>query len=418
MTGPNPRRWLWPGLASAAVALTTGGVVVLIVVLVSGSAPRARPSPSGTGRSISVASAAPTASSTTPAPTPRTPALPAPAGEQLGAGVNGLFNGRHYGADLIDAELAALRRTGATIAHSDSLWELIEPQPPVNGAHHYDWRFDDSIAGSLAAHGLRWLPILDYSASWARASPGRLHSPPATPTDYAAYAAAFVARYGPGGAFWSSHPSLTPEPVATVEIWNEPDDPSFWSPTPDASRYAELYLSARSAISAVDDRMGVIVGGLTKPTTFLAAMLAARPELRNQIDGVAIHPYAPGPLGVLAGVRAARLALGTLGLSSLPLYVTEFGWTTRPPGALHYAPERLRPSYISSTVAALGHLDCGLAAGVLYTWMTAERDPGNAQDWFGISSPQPAATPDTIAFATGIAKARAPGAQNSLCGGG
>ncbi|MGZ4294246.1 MAG: hypothetical protein ACXVRM_08395, partial [Solirubrobacteraceae bacterium] len=57
-----------------------------------------------------------------------------------------------------------------------------------------------------------------------------------------------------------------------------------------------------------------------------------------------------------------------------------------------------------------GHLRCGLAATLLYTWVTPERDPGDAQDWYGIASPtDPAAgTADTAAFVAGLRAATQP----------
>jgi hypothetical protein len=224
-------------------------------------------------------------------------------------------------------------------------------------------------------------------------------------SDYAAYASALAARYGPGGSFWRAHPSLAREAVNTYEIWNEPDDTPFWIPTPDASRYDELYLQARDAIAAVDPTARVIVGGLTHPDAFLPAMLAARPDLRGHIDGIAIHPYWPKPAQMLAAVRADRALLTSLGLAKVQLYATEFGWTTRPPRAQKWAPERLRPGYIETTVSTLGHSDCGIAAVVLYTWVTPERDPTNLEDWFGIHPPAGGSSADSRAFAAALREA-------------
>ncbi len=99
--------------------------------------------------------------------------------EQIGANVNLLFILRGLTAAQVDAQLKALRATGATLARADALWELSEPSPPVGGIHRYDWTFDDAVAGSLAANRLRWLPIVDYSAGWAQSLPGQDHSPPA-----------------------------------------------------------------------------------------------------------------------------------------------------------------------------------------------------------------------------------------------
>jgi hypothetical protein len=340
---------------------------------------------------------------------------PAPASEQFGANVNLLFNNGTESQHQIDAQVQALRQTGATLARGDAFWEAAEPAPPVDRVRRYDWAFDDEIAGALAAYGLRWLPIIDYSAPWAQSVTGQDHSPPRSASDYAAYAAAMAARYGPGGAFWRSHPELTATPVETFEIWNEPDSGEFWTPTPDAARYADLYIAAREAIDAADPSARVIVGGLTNPTSFLPAMIAARPQLRGHIDGVGIHPYGT-PGVVLAKIRNDRATLVALGMAGVPLYATEFGWTTTPPGALDYVPAGRRPAYISATVAALGHLDCGLAASILYTWYSPQRDPADSQQWYGIDSLTGAPTADTDAFAQGLRRAEAPARTPRICG--
>ncbi len=349
-------------------------------------------------------------------PGPR--ALPPPAVESFGVNVNRLFNDFTFSQSQIDLQLTALQATGATIARSDALWEASEPQAPVDGVHHYDWSFDDRIAGSLAAHGLRWLPIIDYSAGWAQSIRGVDHSPPSSSADYAAYAASFAKRYGAGGTFWRAHPQLRPLPVNTFEIWNEPDNPEFWRPEPSAAGYARLYTAARNAIKSADPQARVIVGGLTAPVTFLPAMLAAQPALRTRIDGVAIHPYGADPDAVLTAVSAARAALDTLGMDSTPLYVTEFGWVTHPAGALDYAPSRLRATYIEQTMAALGHTRCELAVALLYTWVTPMRDLGDLQDWYGISPPAGGVSAAMRAFSAGLRSASAGGgAQGGSAGG-
>jgi polysaccharide biosynthesis protein PslG len=347
----------------------------------------------------------------TPQPASLGPAaLPSPSTPSFGANVNRLFNDGTYTPAQIFAQLAALRDTGATIARSDALWEAAEPEPGS-----YDWTFDDQIAGSLAANGLRWLPIVDYSPLWASSVPGRDHAPPRSAQDFAAFARAFAARYGPGGAFWRLRSDLPALPVDTYEIWNEPDNGAFWRPGPDAGRYDALYLTARTAIKDVDPRARVIVGGLTAPSTFLPAMVAARAGIGAHIDGVAIHPYGPSPAAVLAKVGDARLVLARLGLARTPLYVTEFGWSTQPPGTISYLPERLRPSYISATLVALARANCGVTATTLYTWVTPERQRSNRDDWFGIQPPRGGTSPDVNAFAAGLKIASSPGSPLRIC---
>jgi hypothetical protein len=161
----------------------------------------------------------------------------------------------------------------------------------------------------------------------------------------------------------------------------------------------------------------VIVGGLIHPAWFLSAMLGADPGIAGQIDGVGIHPYGANPAAVLAGVRTARLAMRSDGLASVPLYVTEFGWTTHPSKARDWASERVRPGYISRTVSALGHTDCAIAGVMLYAWSTPQRNPANAEDWFGISPPGAGASPDTKAFASALGAAAAAAPTRPLCSG-
>jgi polysaccharide biosynthesis protein PslG len=363
-----------------AAAAGLAAIVALVVVLSKGSSPRPV----------------------------RVPAVPATS-VAFGANVGALFNGRPYGAEAIDAQLTGLAATGATVARADAPWEASEPQPPRDGIHHYDWAFDDAVAGALAAHHLRWLPIVDYSAPWAQSVPGQDHSPPTSDADFAAYAAALASRYGVGGAFWRSHPQATPLPVEAYEIWNEPDSAVFWFPQPDAARYAALYLAARAAIRAVQPDAHVIIGGLAHASTFIPQLAAAAPQLKLQLDGVGIHPYGPTPQAVLGSVRSARAALSAAGLGSVPLYVTEFGWATSPPEGPHFLPESQRPGYIEQTLSELGHLDCGLAAVLLYAWMTPESDPSNSNDWFGIDPPGGGNTPDMLAFTQGLHAAAATG---------
>jgi hypothetical protein len=415
----------WSRRRQAVIATATVVAVILLVVAVAGL--------TGSGRHqrtarTTTSSTTPRATTTAPATTATNtsststatsaapaPALAAPATPQFGANVNLLFYTPHLATSMIAAQLRALRATGATVARADALWEASEPSAPVAGVHRYDWSYDDQIASLLAAAGLRWLPVLDYTAPWAQSIPGQDHSPPRSDADYAAYAGAFAARYGPGGAFWAAHPELTAEPVSTIEIWNEPDNGEFWTRTPDAAAYADLYAAARLAIDAADPAARVIVGGLTRPTEFLPAMLAARPGLAGHIDGVAVHPYG-SPRVVAAKVAADRAMLTGAGLGAVPLYATEFGWTTSPPGALDYVAPPTRPGYILRTLHQLRGSWCGVAAAVLYTWYSPEQNPADSQQWYGIDGPTGAPTADSAAFTAGVRGADAGHARPRPCG--
>lgn len=415
----------WSRRQQAMIATATLVAVILLVVAItqlagSGGHERTARAPTSSTTSTPTTTATPTTATPTSSTTTATsaapaPALPAPATQELGANVNLLFYTPHLATSVMTTQLRALRATGATVARADALWEASEPSAPVAGVHRYDWSYDDQIASLLAAAGLRWLPVLDYTVSWAQSIPGQDHSPPRSASDYAAYAGAFAARYGAGGAFWAAHPELTAEPVSTIEIWNEPDNGQFWTRTPDAAAYADLYAAARLAIDAADPAARVIVGGLTRPTEFLPAMLAARPGLAGHIDGVAVHPYGSPPV-VAAKVTADRAMLNGAGLGAVPLYATEFGWTTSPPGALDYVAAPTRPGYIRRTLHQLSGRWCGVTAAVLYTWYSPEQNPADSQQWYGIDGPTGAPTPDSAAFTAGVRGADAVHARPRPCG--
>lgn len=343
------------------------------------------------------------------------PAPPAPATEQLGVDIGLLFNLRIYSQAQVDAQLSALARTGATLVRNDAPWEATEPAPPVGSVPHYRWSFEDRIVASLARFGLEWLPVIDYSPPWARSVPGVDHSAPTSALAYAAYAGALATRYGVGGTFWRAHPRLNAEPVQTYEIWNEPDSTFFWKPRPNPAVYARLYLRARVAIKSAQPGARVIIGGLTRPARFLPALLAAEPGLRGHIDGVGVHPYGGGPQSVLARIRRARVALQSSGLAGVPLYVTEFGWSTQPVGGFGFAPASRRPQLIYQTVTALRHTDCGVAAILLYAWFTPELNPRTAGDWFGITSPRAGPTPAVRAFTEALKPGATVASASRLC---
>src|SRR5215218_5494800 len=143
---------------------------------------------------------------------------PVPASEMFGMGVNRVVND-DFDPPSWNAPLQAVSASGIRQARTDAFWMWAEPQAPQNGNHSYHWGRLDDVAGALASHGLRWLPILDYSAHWAASDPD-YHSPPTNMADYAAYAGEFAKRYGRGGTYWADHPAGA-LPVTSYEIWNE-----------------------------------------------------------------------------------------------------------------------------------------------------------------------------------------------------
>ena len=323
-------------------------------------------------------------------------------------------------AGRVDAHLGVMADSGLELVRRDASWDAAEPQAPEGGRHSYVWdRFDREVA-AYARHGLRWLPIVDYSTPWSGAIAGDVFSAPARTGDFAAYAGALAERYGAGGSFWAEHPELPRLPVTRFEIWNEPNAELFWHPTERAAeRYAELYLAARAAIRQVDPSARVLVGGLAlgnqgvlDENDFIATMVRHRPELVDAVDAVAFHPYAATADGVIAKIRAFRETLERLGLGRAPLEITEVGWTTTKTG------EDERAQALRQLAEQLPRSDCNVASLIPHTWLTGEQDPNNPEDWFGIynrdATPKPSGAAYTSAVHQARSRPRAPSLR--ICG--
>src|SRR4051794_1480801 len=237
-----------------------------------------------------------------------------------------------------DHQLDMMARSGVMVVRRDAAWVGVEPAAPdsVTGEHHYVWKDSDATAAILAAHGLIWYPVLDYSAPWASTIPGDTMSAvrPDAIGAYAAYAAAFAGRYGPNGSFWAEHPELPKLPVAAYELGNEPNASMFWREQATAPEvYADEYAAARTAIKAVDARTPVVTAGLLEanamsPSTFLRRMLRRQPSLRTRIDAFGYHPYQMSYGAMRDGITSMRATMKAVGMGSTPIEITEAGMTT------------------------------------------------------------------------------------------
>lgn len=306
------------------------------------------------------------------------------------------------------APLAAAQAAGITHGRIDFPWDAVQPRGPLG--HRYDWT--DKAVAALANHGIVATPMLGYSAPWAATQPGNTKTPPRNMGDYAAFAQLMVRRYGPGGSFWTSHPSLPYLPVHRWEIWNEPNLPQmFWQTGSDPEAYARMYIAARAAIKAVDATAMVIVGGMNSDDPgFVSRMYVSHPELRDQVDGLGIHPYASTVQGVLDSVRTFRAALDAQGETSVPMEVTEVGWQRRGSTNLTLATSQ-RAAYMAEVANILARSDCDIDAFEPYTWETAERDPANGEDWFGMWSATEGLLPSGQAYADTVAEYASPEAR-------
>jgi hypothetical protein len=257
----------------------------------------------------------------------------------FGAEVNSDFTGQARGqwsTARVTSNLDALYRAGGRVGRADSNWAGAEPKAPVHGRHSYNWSYDDMIVSEMASARLRWEPTLAFAPRWAEGnrsnvihtSTGRWTAflPPASNATFAAYATAFMRRYGPHGSFWKSHSTLPYVPVTTVEVWNEPDNLFDWGQHINLANYAQMYEAVRSAVHRVDRGARVLTGGLAWTESSLPRLLKA---FRGKpMDALAIHPYGATPAQSLQVARAALADMRRAGRGRTPISANEYGWTS------------------------------------------------------------------------------------------
>jgi hypothetical protein len=347
----------------------------------------------------------------------------APAGF-YGVNVQQVFNGPSGGWNT---DLSAMASGGLQLARIDARWQNVEPNPPsASGQHTYNWSMYDGIVQGLAQHNLRWLPIVDYSTTWSGVTQGDTLSAvsPAHIADFAAFAAALAHRYGPGGTFWSSHPSVPVVPVTEFEIWNEENSTVFWHQQGgNAEAYADLYMAARNAIRAVSPSSRVIVGGLalnnppsvTDEVDFVRRMYAHRPDLAGNVDGIGLHPYQATVGDTYMRIARFRQGINAIAGPSVPIEITEVGWSTTA------VSETDRAADLAQMALDLPRSDCNVDAFLPYTWRTEETSPSDPESWFGIwnrdGTPKPSgqAYLNTVELMRGMTAAAAPTTPVPIC---
>jgi hypothetical protein len=226
-------------------------------------------------------------------------------------------------------------------------------QPNENGAPN--WTGVDALVEGAALAGIDVLPFVFDAPPWAVATDKRVASrPPMTlPVKTGKQRAAWssfltmaVQRYGPGGAFWTENPGVPPRPIRSWQIWNEANFLYFVG-RPNPADYGKLVKISDAAISAVDPTAKVVLGGLFGwpaearskkhprkayyAAEFLERMYRATPGVKARFDAVALHPYTSAYQSLTPQTEEVRDALKASGDASVPLWVTELGWSSKPP---------------------------------------------------------------------------------------
>ena len=255
-------------------------------------------------------------------------------------------------------QLQRLQRGGVDSIRIGIPWSVV--QPTEGGAP--SWSGIDSLVGGAAQAGLNVLPFIYEAPAWAvpRAKvPGRTtaRAPKTLPVKSAAERNAWSAflvlaaeRYGPGGRFWSDHPTLSAEPIRTWQIWNEPNFKYFVT-RPNPADYGKLVKISFAALRSVDAGAQIVLAGMfSQPieatrnfrppqayfaADFLERMYRSTPGIKSRFQGVALHPYTGNFLRLAPEIEEFRRALKRNHDAGKGLWITEIGWSSEPFGQEH-----------------------------------------------------------------------------------
>jgi len=313
----------------------------------------------------------PTASSVTTPPVVTNPPVTTPSstGHAFGFAANAFQS-------LTSAQqtswLADFKNLGVTWLRMDANWANIGSS---------NWGSLDQAVKAATAAGVNVLLICDGNNSG-----GMFNAP--DPTAFAAYCKMVVSRYAPMG-------------VHTYEVWNEANNTAFWQPNPDPAQYTAVLKAAYPAIKSADPASTVLGGGMCPcaiaPITFLEGMYAA--GAKGFFDALSLHPYTY-PAAPDAGIRWQEMNSTTPSIRSVmaanddsakQIWVTEFGAPTSQYS--NAVTEAVQATQLAQAITDVkGYSWAGPM--FIYTYLTAESDPQNNEDFFGIvhkdQTPKPA----------------------------
>ena len=236
-------------------------------------------------------------------------------------------------------------------------WAAVQP---VEGGVA-DWLAVDTLVRGATLAGIEVLPFVYEAPSWAvpRAvvprSGGTASAPKTLPvktgtqrTAWTSFLQLVVGRYGPSGSFWAENPTVPKRPIRVWQIWNEQNF-KYFVVRPNPVEYGRLLNISYAAIRSVDPGAQLILGGMfSEPwearikrgprqaylaTDFLDRMYRATPGIKSKFAGAALHPYTGSYQELSEDIGEFRAVMKQHGDAGKGLWITEVGWSSKPPAA-------------------------------------------------------------------------------------
>ncbi len=285
-----------------------------------------------------------------------------------------------YDDEALEAALMRIEVGGFTWVRQSFYWSQIEPGPGralSTSKGQFDWSVPDRILAALAHHPqLRLVAVLDDDPP----------IPPDDPDRFAAFAAAFAARYG--------------AQVAYYQVWDEPNLADHWGGGPvSPPGYADLLARTARAIRASNPDARILLAGLA-PTVETGPQNLSDARYLEQLYQAGAAPtfdvVAGKPYGFYTGPDDRRVDEAALNFSRLILLrevMVRYGDADKAVWASHWGWNAL-PAEWSGAPSTWGQTDAETQAA--YTIAALERARAE-WPWVGamiLEHFQPAAAPD------------------------
>jgi hypothetical protein len=257
-----------------------------------------------------------------------------------------------------------------------------DPTNPDDKA--YDWSLYDRTVRAAARHRMKVVLALYGTPGWANRGNGP-NIPPARMVDLQDFAYAAASRYS--GSFIPSGSDPDAQPLPAVRhwlAWNEPNNPVFlkrqyrrvagtWV-VQSAVDYARICNAIYAGVKATFLASQKVACGVTAPrgnnaprsgrasVSPLAFVRAARRAGMRRFDAYAHHPYYGSPAESPTSKPRAKTAVGLGNLDDLVkevtrlygkkrLWLTEYGYQTRPPDRFFGVTYTQQASYLRQAFA-------------------------------------------------------------------
>lgn len=233
------------------------------------------------------------------------------------------------------------RESGSPWLRVDMGWCTLEEQGPGLISTWYQDRLDATVDGA-ARRGLRLLVTVGCAPGWAGGT--TFDSYPTDPAQFQRVTAYLADRYRGRVGAW--------------EIWNEPDCIGE-CPNGSPAEFVAVLRAGYTGIKSGDPGVTVVSGGISgNNAEWISRMYDAGG--RGFFDALAVHPYLdpadappdapPDRIYRLTLVAAVRAEMERRGDAAVPIWFTEFGWTTATTGERLGVDEPTQAGYLRAAV--------------------------------------------------------------------